>query len=132
MKKFCEASPLLVVDKLFGGEEILLQGTLCVADIPSATELDVRVSEMSGPAIIESLSTILGDGVSSLDEQIVLVSQCGKKFPMHEEVAKASTEYFTAALQAGMTESGKSEPYKLKTHTQRFAGMTFRFVDIHR
>ncbi len=65
------------------------------------------------PAIIESLSTALDAGVSSTDEQIFLVSQCGKKFAINGELAKASSEYFTGALDAGMTESGKSKPPNL-------------------
>ncbi len=55
------------------------------------------------------LTSTLDAGVSSTDEQIFLVSQCGKKFAINEELAKASSEFFTGALEAGMTESGKSK-----------------------
>jgi hypothetical protein len=63
---------------------------------------------MTDPATIDSiLSTVLNAGVSSLDEQILLISQCGRKFPVNAVLAKASSEYFRATLESGMTQSGK-------------------------
>ena len=46
-------------------------------------------------------------GIPDADQIVYLVSKEGKRFPVHEEVLKSSSDYFTAALENGMRESGK-------------------------
>jgi hypothetical protein len=55
-----------------------------------------------------ALSAALNAGVSSVEDQVFLVSQCGKKFAVKSELVKASSEYFRGAFECGMIESGKS------------------------
>jgi hypothetical protein len=55
----------------------------------------------------ESLFAALNAGASSLDEQIFLVSKCGKKFGISAKRAKASSGYFVGLMDSGMAESGK-------------------------
>ena len=64
---------------------------------------------MSEHVSIELLSAALNAGSSSADKQIFLISQCGTRFPISAELARASTDYFTGALESGMTESGITE-----------------------
>ena len=62
---------------------------------------------MSGSANAELLSATLRASVSSSHKQIFLVSRSGDRIGVNAEVAKASSEYFSGALDAGMTEAGK-------------------------
>jgi hypothetical protein len=58
-------------------------------------------------ADVELLDTVLSTAVSSVQEQIFLVSQSGHKFGVNADLAKRSSEYFSGVLQTGMTEAGE-------------------------
>ena len=62
---------------------------------------------MSDSAEVEWWTTALSAGVSSVQQQIFLVSQSGDKFGVNADVAKRSSEYFSAVLETGMTEAGE-------------------------
>jgi hypothetical protein len=62
---------------------------------------------MSASAEVELLDTFLSAGVSSVKEQIFLVSHSGDKFGVNVDLAKRSSEYFSGVLKTGMTEAGE-------------------------
>jgi hypothetical protein len=57
------------------------------------------------PENADVFSSIL-QGVSTVDELVYLVSRDGKKFPIQEEVLKHSSDFFKAARETTMRESG--------------------------
>jgi hypothetical protein len=62
---------------------------------------------MSGSADIELLDTLLSTGVSSVQQQIFLVSQSGDRFGVNADLAKRSSDYFSGVLETGMAEAGE-------------------------
>ncbi len=53
------------------------------------------------------LFSVIQQGFPSTDEVVYLVSEDGKKFPIQENVLKSSSDFFKAALENNMRESGK-------------------------
>ncbi len=53
------------------------------------------------------LFSVMLNGVASIQEQAYLVSKDGQKFSVHEDVLKASSVFFSSALENGMRETGK-------------------------
>ena len=54
---------------------------------------------------VDVFSAILST-VASTDEQVHLISRDDKKFSVHPQVLKASSEFFMKALENGMLETG--------------------------
>jgi hypothetical protein len=53
------------------------------------------------------LFSIIAQGMPSPDDSVYLVSREGKKFTIKEKVLKDSSDFFKAALENSMRESGK-------------------------
>jgi hypothetical protein len=68
-----------------------------------ATESLHTHSTMAHAALI----SVIQQGIASMDEVVYLVSQDGKKYPIQEQVLKGSSDFFWAALEINMRESGK-------------------------
>jgi hypothetical protein len=58
-------------------------------------------------ARIPDVFAVIGRGIPNSDQVVYLISRDGQKFPVHEDVLKASSNFFKAALENGMKESGK-------------------------
>jgi hypothetical protein len=64
---------------------------------------------MEETSAADLLSTALSAGASSTDEQIFLVSKCGRRFSVNAELLNVSSEYFSLVLKSGMTEAEQRE-----------------------
>ncbi len=66
-----------------------------------------NLSSAAAEAAKTGMFSALHQGVASMDEMVYLVSQDNKKFAIHEEVLKCSSDFFRAALETRMREAGK-------------------------
>jgi hypothetical protein len=69
----------------------------------------------------EDLFSIMMSAVASTDKQVYLVAKDGTSFPCQEAVLKASSNFFSAALDNGMRETSKIPPF---AHLSRYNGPT--------
>ncbi len=57
----------------------------------------------------DDVFSIIFNGIANAQQQITLVSKDGQRFFVHEKDLKASSDFFQAALEIGMRESGKRQ-----------------------
>ena len=76
---------------------------------------------------VDLLAAALSAGAYSANKQIFLVAQCGEKFAVNVELAKASSDYFVGTFTSGMTESGKgARTYFLHLHRVKLSHKLLR------
>jgi hypothetical protein len=96
------------------------------ADLPVAASQSANGSPSSQATTADLFSVIL-QGIPSLDDSVYLVSRDGKKFAIHEKVLKDSSDFFKAALENNMRESGKY----LDGHTVRRCSLKYIMPDVN-
>jgi hypothetical protein len=69
----------------------------------NSSERSLQHSTMAHAALI----SVIQQGIADMDEVVYLVSQDAKRFPIQEQVLKSSSDFFRAALEINMRESGK-------------------------
>ncbi len=75
-----------------------------------------------------SLAAMVKASTSSVDEEITLVSQCGKRFRVNVELALASSEYFQGIVNNHMIEFGMFSPFHAASHDVGRQEMVFNDV----